>query len=208
MADDYYAQIAAAAASGGGNYINDGVYRLIIEKMFRKDAPIAAGGGTSFITEFRVVESGQDPNHPEVKPNPVGTVCSVVAVVTKHASAFGNIKALLLGALGAFGYTEDQITPEVIAEAYSTDQLRGVMVDDTTYRKAIKGGKNAGSMITLHKWNSIEQTEEQVAAQKKDLDAGKFSVRKASPAAVSATETTAGTPAAPAQKTSLLGRRP
>ncbi len=187
--EDYYSQIAAAAASGGGTYINDGQYKLMIEKMFRKDSNFA-GGGTSFITEFRVLESNPDPNNPAVKPNPVGSTCSVVAVVTKHASAFGNIKALLLGALGAFGYTEEDITPEVIAKAFNSDELRGIMLEDTTYRKNIKGGANAGKPITLHKWTSIEQSQEQVAKQKADLDAGKYSVKaSASPSSSSSSPT-------------------
>lgn len=207
MADDYYAKIAAAAASGGGTYINDGRYRLMIERMFRKDSDFA-GGGTSFITEFRVLESNPDPNNPDVKPNPVGSTCSVVAVVTKHASAFGNIKALLLGALGAFGYTEEQITGEVIAEAFTTDQLRGVMVEDNTYRKNIKGGANAGKPITLHKWTSIEQTMDQVDQQKKDLDAGKYSVKQKAEPALAATSSTGNTEAVqPARQPGSLLRR-
>lgn len=202
MADDYYAQIAAAAASGGGTYINDGRYKFMIEKLFRKDSNFA-GGGTSFIAEFRVLDAEPDPSNPTVKPNPVGSTCSVVAVVSKHASAFGNIKALLLGALGALGFTEEEITPEIIVKAFNSDELRGIMLEDATYRKNIKSGANAGKPITLHKWTSIPQTEAQIAEQRAGLDAGKYSVKTN---VVATTEHTAPAPTPTKASGSLLRR--
>ena len=211
MGKDFYADIAAAAAANGGTYVNDGIYKFMIEKMFRHDSN-APGGGTSFITELKVIESTVHPSHPDVKPNPVGSTCSVVCNVTKHASAFGNVKALLLGALGAFGYTEDMITPEVVQSAFTSEQLIGIMLEDATYRKEIRSGANAGKPITLHKWTSIEQSEEDVATQKSDLRAGKYSVKASAPAALlrptetKTEEKTEAAPAVPAKKASLLTR--
>jgi hypothetical protein len=169
----FYKQIADAAASGGGVYINDGIYTFMIEKMLVKEADYT-GGGTSFIAEFRVLESEVHPSFPNVKPNAVGTTCSVVFAVSKHAAAFGNAKALLCAALAPFGYTESEIGPEEIEKAFNTDQLVGLILKDKTYQKAIKGGDNKGNMITLNRWETVEQTVEDVAKQKADLAAGKY----------------------------------
>lgn len=213
--DDFYSQIAAASASGGGTYIADGVYKLMVEKMFEKRSTHAGGSGLSFITEFRVIESAPHPDYPDVKPNAVGTTCSVVCSVQKHASAMGNVKAILLGLLGAFGYTEDMIGPEQIQSAFNSDELKGILVENTTYRKAIKTGVNAGKPITLNKWTSIEQTEEDVARQRADLEAGKFKpvkktetkpLLKSSAAVQAETETEEVETPPPAKKSSLLKR--
>ena len=196
MASKFFKQIADAAASGGGTYINDGVYKLMIEKMFIKEADYP-GGGTSFIAEFRVLESEVSPSYPDVKPNAVGSVCSIVFAVSKHASAFGNAKALLVGALGAFGYDEASITPDVIESAFTTDEMRGLIIKDTTYQKTIKTGDNKGKPITLHKWESVEQSKEDVLTQAKNLTDGKYNQKK---------EVVASEPKAPGS--SLLARKP
>lgn len=204
--NSFYSQIAAAAASGGGTYISDGVYKLMVEKLFEKNSTHAGGSGLSFIAEFRVIESSPHPEYPDVKPNAVGTTCSVVCSVQRHASAMGNVKAILLGTLGGFGYTEDQITPEVIQNAFNSEELRGIMVDNTTYRKPIKSGPNAGNPITLNKWSSIPQTPEEVAQNATDLDAGMYKpvargAKKLVGAAQDDTEAEA-----PKKRTSLLGK--
>lgn len=200
MGSKFYKQIADASANGGGVYVQDGVYKFMIEKMFEHESD-QPGGGTSFICELRVLESTPHPSYPDVKPNAVGTTCSVVANVSKHASAFGNIKALLLGALGAFGYTEDQITPEVIENAYNSEDLRGIILEDTTYRKKTKGG----IMITLHKWSSVEQTEEDVKRQAAELTAGKYNAKSPATGAGSGSKSSGTTETAP--KKSLLARQ-
>jgi hypothetical protein len=203
-ANDYYSKIAGAKATGGGTPIRDGIYTLIIDKTIEH---AGATGETSFIAEFRVLEAAVDPNNPDVKPNPVGSSCSMAANM-KHQSALGNVKAFCLGALGAFGFQEDQLTPEVIKRAFNSEDLRGVILKNSTYRTINKGRTtpaNAGKPLTLNRWESVPQTADDVARQKADLIAGKYSVTAAGPAPAQAAAP--GTAAPAPATTSLLGRR-
>jgi hypothetical protein len=209
MSAGAFAKIAQASATGGGNNIRDGYYKFLIEKV-----TIQAGHtGESFIAEFRVIEaasSGQvDERGHAIQPNAVNSTCSMVCNLTKHASAAGNAKAFVVGALAGLGYTEDQITPEVMGYITSEkNPLRGLAVIDETYRGVNKGRDNpanAGKPLTLNKWKAIAQTLDDVAAQKAYLDtnAAKADVQTTPAPAAPATggnltQFTPPTPAAPA----------
>ncbi len=207
--DSIFKKIADASLSGGGNNIRDGIYKLAVEKCLVNDE---AHSGTVFIVEFRVLEAAAngalDENGRPVVPNAVGTTCSMVCNVTKHESAFGNLKKFLYGALGGLNYTPDQVTDELIKELFVDDptMLRGVVVRDETYRTINKGRANpanAGKPLTLNKWTSIPQTEEDVAAVKSILDSTEAKAETAA-TATAATTTTTTTTTTPA-KTGLLG---
>jgi hypothetical protein len=172
-----YDIIGTAQASKGGTHIRDGKYTFAVEKI-----GIHTGGQNSevfFIAELRVLESAkvfvdpamlaEDEGQPE--PNAVGTTASVVCNLTKHASAKGNAKAFLVGVYGGLGYTEDQVTPQLTQIACGDAQpLRGAIVKDETFRKAIRTGANAGKPITLHRWSPQLQTAEEIKAVRAYLD--------------------------------------
>lgn len=197
--DTLFKKIAAATATGGGNNIRDGRYKFLIEKCHIQEGHT----GTCLIAEFRVMEAAAsgalDEQGKPVIPNPVGSTCSMVCNVTKHESAYGNVKAFVQGALGGLGYTPDKIDDQVLAEVFSdANPLRGVAVIDETYRGVNKGranAANAGKPLTLNKWKSIAQTQEEVQAQAQYLDENVAtaevvqSTTTAATAAASATET-------------------
>jgi hypothetical protein len=204
--DNIFKKIADASVTGGGNNIRDGLYLLAVDKCILNDE---AHSGTCFIVEFRVLEASPsgavDENGKPVLPNPVGTTCSMVCNVSKHESAFGNLKKFLIAALAGVGYSADQVTDELIKQMFldEPEMLRGVVVRDETYRGVNKGRANpanAGKPLTLNKWMTVEQTEEDIEAMKAFLD-------KNAPKAEVATKTEETKPAAataPA-KTGLLG---
>lgn len=171
-----FKKIADAANTGGGNNIRDGIYKLAVEQCVLNDE---AHSGTVFIVEFRVMEASPsgalDEQGRPVTPNQVGTSCSMVCNVTKHESAFGNLKKFLVGSLAGLGYSADQVTEDLIKQVFVDDpkMLRGVVVRDETYRSINKGRvntANAGKPLTLNKWIAVEQTEEDIAKMRAYLD--------------------------------------
>jgi hypothetical protein len=172
--ESIFKKIADASATGGGSNIRDGIYSFLIEKCSIQNGHT----GVCFVAEFRVMESSfngaLDEQGKPVTPNPVGSTCSMVCNLTKHESAAGNVKAFLQGALGGVGYTPEMINDELISSVVSADNpLRGAKVVDETYRGVNKGrsnAANAGKPLTLNKWKSVSQTEEDIAAGRKYLD--------------------------------------
>ncbi len=206
-----FSKIAGASATGGGNVMRDGNYKLIVENVFFK-----AGGfsGDCFIAEMRVIESsptgeGTIANDKKtvtdvpVVPNKPGSTCSIVCNLTQHESAAGNAKAFVLGCLGGLGYTEEQITEQVLDQVCGPKQpLRGMAVENNTYRTVNKGRKtaaNQGNIMTLNKWKSIAQTPEQVKSQREWLNtnAAKTEGAVTAPAAAPAASVAPPAPSTP-----------
>ena len=203
MSKGAFAKVAGAQATGGGNNIRDGVYKLLVEKVHIQDGH----SGECFIAEFRVIESqanGATNEHGQpIVPNAVGSSCSIVCNLTKHASAAGNAKAFVVAACAGLGYTEAQITPDVMAYICSEkNPLRGLAVTDETYRGVNKGRDNpanAGKPLTLNKWKPVAQTEDDIKRQAAFLDANAAKVDSAAaqPAPTTNTLTQAATPSQP-----------
>ena len=211
--DNIFKKIAEASATGGGNNIRDGIYDLVVEKCVLNDE---AHSGTCFIVEFRVLKSQSagvlDEQGKPVVPNPEGTTCSMVCNVTKHESAYGNLKKFLVAALGGMGYTPDQITDDLIKQMFvdEPEMLRGLVVHDETYRGINKGranAANAGKPLTLNKWSPIEQSEEDMEAMKKWLSTPAAIETAAKPTATAVATTVAAETAAAEtpKKSGLLG---
>jgi hypothetical protein len=185
-----FAKIAGASITGGGNNIRHGNYTFLIEKV-EIDTKF---GGEMFIAEFRVAEAeangAVDEQGRPVVPNAVGSTCSLVCNLTKFENAKGNALAFLVGAMGGLGYTQAQVTPEVIGEVTSArNPLRGLAVRDETYAGVNKGRANpanAGKPLTLNKWKSIAQTAEAIAQQRAFLDGNSAKVEAAQPFAAPA----------------------
>jgi hypothetical protein len=207
MSTGAFAKVAGASATGGGNNIRDGIYKLLIEKVHIQTGHT----GECFIAEFRVIDAQSngalDERGNPIMPNAVGSTCSMVANLTKHESAAGNAKALVIGALAGLGYTEDQVTPELMGFLCSEkNPMRGIAVIDETYRGVNKGRSNpanAGKPLTLNKWKPISQTEDDVKQQRAWLDSNAAKVDTAAqkpaaeavkPAVQAATQQVASTP--------------
>jgi hypothetical protein len=175
---DLLKKIASARATGGGTIIRDGIYRFMIHKMMIEKK----WKGVCFIVEFEVIDA--KPAIDGVAPNPVGSVCGYVVNLDRNPSAPGNTKALILGLLGI---DESKITnaagqpasedeqhaqiAECVAWAISEQNpCRGMLLDDVTFRKEIQSGANAGKPFTGHNWARVDQTPEQVAARRAEID--------------------------------------
>lgn len=192
MSAGAFAKITAATATGGGNFIRDGIYKFLVEKVHM----VAGHQGESFIAELRVMESNpsglNDEQGRPIVPNAPGSTCSLVCNITANESAAGNAKAFLEGALAGLGYSAVQATaPDTLALVTSEkNPMRGVVVLDETFRGINKGRKNAanaGKPITKHKWSPVlGQTLETVAQCRAWLDANQA---KPEPAPVVTTPT-------------------
>lgn len=170
-----FAKIAAGKIGGGGSRIRDGIYKLVVEKVFVNNG----FNGETFITEFRVLDSKSsgelDEKGNPIIPNAVGSTCSVAIPLSDPKIPGDNISmTLLYGITAGIGYNPEDLTEEKVSLICSTkNPLRGVMVGDETYRGVNQGKKtpaNAGKPMTLHRWQSVPQTEEQILANRVWLD--------------------------------------
>lgn len=182
-----FKKIAEATPTEGGNIIRDGNYKLLIERVFVNNGY----NGECFIAEFRVVESAPsgavDDAGRAIVPNAVNSTASQVCLFKQGDVAYNNAKKIILAATAGLGYKPEQITPDVMGKLCSeANPLRGVAVAAETYRGVNKGRNNpanAGKPLTLIKWKPIEQTAEQLEAQKKFLDTNAAKVEMAATSA-------------------------
>lgn len=180
--------ISGATPSQGGNYLRDGIYSLLVEKVVQHQG----NDGPTFVAELRVTESKK--TEQDVEPNPVGTTVSYAQVLMKFKSAPGNAKAFLLGVLGGLGYAESDLTDQLVDEVVGDGQpLRGAQVKCSTYRKMTRDGSK---MLTLPKWQSVAQDEAAIKRGREFLDQTK---------AVEEDEGLAPVVAAPATPTAVPG---
>lgn len=193
-------QTATARASGGGNFLRDGSYKLAVEKAFvRGDEK-----GWTFIAELRVLESGAPGYEPPMEggkpvvPNKVGSTVSFVQQ-SKFDSAPGNVKAFALGCLVTLGYTEEMLTEAKLNDLVQqpANPMFGIVVGCETFRKPKKS--KPSEILTLPKWKPIQQTKADIKAMREYL-AGAPSVADA-PAPAEAPKAEPAKPAAPAPKT-------
>lgn len=156
-----------AKANGSGEWIRDGVYLFAVESIFEQKGY----EGECCIAELRVLSA--EPLVEGVKPNPVGSTCSVVFNVTKNKeAALGNIKKLFMG---LFGIEEEDFTEELYAEYVDekTNPARGMVIGCRTKQVINKGKVNAanrGMKMTVPGWETVEQTEDDVAKRRAELD--------------------------------------
>jgi hypothetical protein len=158
-------RLAAASATGGGNYIQHGVYDLTLDTMQIKDGH----KGLSFIFEFFVLDgqAAKDGRQSKLPHNATGSRCSVGLNTTKHEVAGNNLKALVEALLGKanfdalmqderLGKSNDPREAEAIRYGQLLENLvntgRGLWIHNETYLDDIKGGKHAGEIIAKHKW--------------------------------------------------------
>lgn len=168
-------QIAQAKAAAGGNYLRDGKYVLILDKLIIEDKWDGTRQSPHFIAELFVLESQNDPTAKDDKGNPVlanatGTTATFLQQLEKNPqTAFPQTKAFLLAVTGD---KEEEVDEEEFVEALQgavgKDQpLRGAMIKAETYRKV---SKKSGKTLVLPKWVSVENTPELIAKNRKMLD--------------------------------------
>ena len=163
-------KLAEASATGGGDYIQHGVYDLALNKMEIKDGH----KGLSFIFEWYVLsgEPAKDGRQSKLPHNKTGSRCSVGLNTTKHEVAANNLKALVEGLLGKANFDalmQDERLGVHKAVRYGqlldnlTTTGRGLMVHNETYLDDIKSGKNQGEIIAKHKWFTMVNDETSIA---------------------------------------------
>lgn len=154
------ALLQKASPTGGGTFIEPGVYTFIVEKFFINNG----FRGTCAIMELYVKEAAQASDS-DKKPNRVGSRCSYVcnlSSTTSGPSAQGNVKAFVLALMDVPDNEEyGALLEELIADE---QPARGLEIADTTFQGSIQGGANAGKSITKHKWSNVETSEAQQAA--------------------------------------------
>jgi len=169
------ARIAKAQASIGGNIIRDGIYKFVITKMVHEQK----FNGNMFIVEFKVLESQSYPDIVDEKTgkpvtaNAVGTTCSYVLNLDKNIAALGNAKSFVMALVGETdeGSIDEEDFQQTLEALLSKDQpARGMAIGDETFRKPIQKGPNAGKPFTGHRWKHIEESEDQIAARRSELD--------------------------------------
>lgn len=194
-------ELAKAPTWGGGNNINDGRYRFLVENFIEH-----VGGSppqTTYVLELRTMESAavEIPGlEKQPVPNAVGSSVSCAWNTGKHQSAMSNAKAAIFGILGVDPktITEDE-TNEILDDVIDNNSLRGMIVDVETYRKLNQGKtnpQNRGMPMTFPKWIHVAgQDEESIAKGRATLD----TVKSRTERAVDNKPEMANPPPAPAQ---------
>jgi hypothetical protein len=155
-------KVAEASANKSGTPLVDGNYLLTVVNLIVHDGY----KGTSFIAEMVVDESSTA--REGIRPNAPGTRASYVVNLTKNEMGPGNAKSYILALLGK---EESEISDEDFIEALqglvTPDQpARGPQLRDSTFFKNTKDGRP----FTGHNWSYVDQTEEEVAARRAEID--------------------------------------
>lgn len=178
------AQFRKARATGqGSNYVKPGKGEVLIKDMLVKDT---YGEAHRFIVEFYTVSSAPvefDKEGKPVPPNAPGTSWAVQEQLTKVEGAMERAKGMIAVFLGEDGaaMTDDQITDafadlcRLDAEGHTDPKkgpcpLRGVRLSYETRNKKIQKGTKAGTEIVVPQFKLIDETEAQIAANRKVLD--------------------------------------
>lgn len=168
----YVERIVKSKASAGGNIIRDGSYTLAVRKLVIE--PSSKGSEVWFKGEFYVVEASPvvvDGNllktgEVQPTPNPVGSDATFITDIGKQVGQ-GNAKGLLCALLNkaeADADADPTWFANEIKKAIGSDQpYMGRPISVTTYRKAIKGGVNAGKPFTGYNWRPYLATAEEIA---------------------------------------------
>lgn len=165
MSNSYLQKIAGAKATNKGNIIREGRYSFAVKTL----KLLNGFNGTSFVAEF-VVLTAEGVN-PQVTPNQVGTVASAVYNLDKHASAAGNVKALMLALLGLEEgkVTEDYLMQYLAAVTADGQPLTGKLVNAETFVTTIRSGANAGKPFTGVNWRHVPESAEAITARRPSI---------------------------------------
>lgn len=173
VAKDLINKIATSTASGGGDFLKDGIYELLITKIkIAEKAKKEAFKGDMFVVEFFILAAEQDAANPDLKPSKQYSTASFVVNLTNNLSAPGNVKGFVINLLGVEDADAEEIGKTLEALIGETQPGRGMRLRDETYRKGIVS--KPGQTMTAHRWIHIEQTSDEVAEWRKKIDEGKL----------------------------------
>lgn len=169
-------RIAQAKVSTTGNRIKEGNYVLVVKR-------ILCGPkfkGTFFIPEFDVVASEKIS---ETEPNRKGSDCSCAwqldGTGKSGEAAKGNIKQFVSALLNIPLEDEAAIMEQASRHAgeKETDpdvyRARGMLVECETMRQTIQSGPHAGEQGIFPRFRFVQQTPEEIALRRQELDANK-----------------------------------
>lgn len=192
---DIAKKIGQSRAAGGGNYVKDGRGTGIVKVLKHEDAY----KGEIFVAEILVESSEateREKDGTPVQPNAVGSSFSFVQLFEEYPdTAFGNTKAFILALMGETDESLAAAAKETVAEmmkkgskataeeidkwdadaefaaAYqrltsSQNPARGMRIRWETYRKS---SKRTGKVLTIPRWETVEQTAEQIAETRAKL---------------------------------------
>lgn len=154
---------------GGGNYLKLGMYELMVDNFFEKEAP-PPKKTTSYILEARVITAEpieKDESGAWIEPNKVGSTVSFVWN-TKHDSAEGNtLEAIsMISGCDTNELPEDQLA-DFLENVLVKNCLRGMRVGCEAFRYEAKESKK---ILILPKWRTIEgQSDEMIEEGRKML---------------------------------------
>ena len=158
---DIAKKISQAKAVGGGSYIPAGKGRLIV-KSLKADKLFA---GDTFIAEFYI-----DQHTPLTGgADKTGTTCTFLQQFDKRPqTAFGATKAFLLALLGQDTATEAELEDAIVKVVSTDNPCRGMVIAFETYEKPTKDNSK---ILTLPKWETLQQgTAQDIAARRSMLD--------------------------------------
>lgn len=158
-------------AGGGGDDLRDGVYVMVTEKT----EAFSGNNGDQIAIVARVISAEADPAHPNVKPNAVGSSVRWILNFTDNRTkevAPKNWRAFLeaLDGCGQNALSGEKIAEYTNAIAADPQAFRGVRFRCTSYRRPKKNKPNEESVLANYQF--VQQTGEEVAAQRAALDAG------------------------------------
>ncbi len=162
-------KLSKATTSSGGNNLRDSRGRLAVKRLAFEDG----FRGSRFISEFVVVGSSKIPvvslktnETLDIAPNPPGSEVSVLQMLEKHESAFGNVKQFILALYGE-QEASDQEVMETADEVTKSNAARGMVIDYVTYRK-VTDKKQVE--IVIPKWYSVEQSADDIQKMRQWMD--------------------------------------
>ena len=156
-------KVANSEVSSGGNNLRDGSGRLALRKF-----EVTKGfNGLRAVFEFIVVSSKKKEGlvslktgqKLDIEPNLTGSDVSIINMLSKHESAWGNVKAVILGLFNEPDASKDDIKAAMRGMRDGVDGI-GRVVDYDTYRKVTQ---EKGVEITLPKWYGVDQSDEDIA---------------------------------------------
>jgi hypothetical protein len=175
---DMLKKVAGAAASGTGRPFEPGKYRLMLEKLFC----LEGHKGTTFISEFRVLDSlstgevDRKTGRP-CMPVAAGSLGSFVVNLSNQnaqGAQFANVKRFILALLNADeGAVSEEDFLETLQdlcgpEGDAAQPRRGQIIELETFKKPKV--RKPEEDFTHHRWTYVPQTDEQIAAQRAELD--------------------------------------
>ena len=162
--------------------IRDGQYLFLLRSMSIIDAA-TTGVGDMYSSLVRIERAAAIMQG--VDPNPVGSDAASKGNLSTNRAALGNLKSQIAGILG---YSDPMAIPEgdwdrIIDWVFSDQQpMRGMLCTGVTWRSIIKTGKNAGQPFVGVNWGFVQQTQQEIAQRRAELDALDAQAAKTAPA--------------------------